>query len=66
MFVCELQGTKAQKISGRVLTADVMTAYNTFERPEVVKPAAFDNFQLKDSTLAVTLPAKSVVLLGIE
>ena len=65
-LVCELQGTGAQKISGRVLTADAMTAHNTFDRPEVVKPAAFDNFQLRRNTLTVTLPAKSVVLLGIE
>jgi alpha-N-arabinofuranosidase len=65
-LVCELQGTKAKKISGRALTADIMTAHNTFNRPEVVKPAAFDNFQLRDNTLIVTLPAKSVVLLRIE
>jgi alpha-N-arabinofuranosidase len=65
-LVCELQGTKPKKISGRALTADVMTAHNTFDRPEVVKPAAFDNFQLRDNTLTVTLPSKSVVLLGIE
>ncbi len=65
-LVCELQGTGAQKISGRVLTADIMTAHNTFERPEVVKTAIFDNFQLRGNTLTVTLPAKSVVLLGIE
>lgn len=65
-LVCELQGTGVQKISGRALTADVMTAHNTFEKPEVVSPVAFDNFQLKGNMLTVTLPAKSVVLLGIE
>ena len=65
-LVCELQGTGAQKITGRVLTADIMTAHNTFDRPEVVKPAAFDNFQLRGNMLTVTLPSKSVVLLGIE
>ncbi len=65
-LVCELQGTGAKKISGRVLTADVMTAHNTFDKPEVVKPAAFDNYKLRGNTLTVTLPAKSVVLLGIE
>jgi len=65
-LVCELQGATAKEVSGRVLTADAMTAHNTFDRPEVVKPAAFDNFQLRGNTLTVTLPAKSVVLLGIE
>ena len=65
-LVCELQGTRAKKISGRALTADAMTAHNTFDKPEVVHPAAFDNFQLKGNILTVTLPSKSVVLLGIE
>jgi len=65
-LVCELQGTGAKKISGRVLTADAMTAHNTFDKPEVVRPAAFDNFELKGNILTVTLPSKSVVLLGIE
>jgi len=65
-LVCELQGTRAEKISGRALTADAMTAHNTFDKPEVVSPVAFDNFQLKGNMLTVTLPSKSVVLLGIE
>jgi alpha-N-arabinofuranosidase len=65
-LVCELQGTKVKNISGRALTADTMTAHNTFDNPEVVRPAAFDNFQLKGNILTVTLPSKSVVLLGIE
>ena len=65
-LVCELQGTRAEKISGRALTADAMTAHNTFDKPEVVGPVAFDNFQLKGNILTVTLPSKSVVLLEIE
>jgi alpha-N-arabinofuranosidase len=65
-LVCELQGATAKEVSGRVLTADIMTAHNTFDRPEVVKPAAFDNYKLRGNTLTVTLPAKSVVLLGIK
>jgi len=65
-LACQLQGTDAKEISGRALTADAMTAHNTFDKPEVVRPAAFDNFQLKGNILTVTLPSKSVVLLGIE
>jgi alpha-N-arabinofuranosidase len=65
-LVCEFQGTRAEKISGRALTADAMTAHNTFDNPEAISPVAFDNFQLKGNILTVTLPPRSVVLLGIE
>jgi alpha-N-arabinofuranosidase len=63
---CKLQGIEPAKVSGRVLTGDDMTAHNTFEKPETVKPAVFDGFSLRDDMLTVKLPAKSVVVLEIE
>ncbi len=65
-LVCELQGTRPSSITGRVLTADTINVYNTFDNPEAVQPDAFDKFDFEDNVLTVTLPAKSVVLLGIE
>ena len=65
-IVCELKGAEAKKVSGRVLTSDAMTAHNTFDNPEVVKPAVFTDVQLKEDVLTVVLPAKSVVVLEIE
>ncbi len=62
---CKLPGTEPAKASGRVLTADSMTAHNTFDRPETVKPAVFDDFALRGDMLTVKLPAKSVVVLEI-
>jgi len=63
---CKLPGVEPAKVSGRVLTADDMTAHNTFDKPETVKPAVFDGFSLRDDILTVKLPAKSVVVLEIE
>jgi alpha-N-arabinofuranosidase len=63
---CELQGAKATKLSGRVLTAAEITAHNTFEHPEGVKPAPFDAFRTTEAGFATTLPAKSVAVLEIE
>jgi alpha-N-arabinofuranosidase len=63
---CELQGAKAKKISGSVLTAPEMTAHNTFDKPENVKPADFSGFKLTDTGFATTLPGKSVVMLEVE
>jgi len=63
---CRFEGLEAKHISGRVLTAEVMTAHNTFDKPQEVKPAAFDAFSLKGEVLAMTLPSKSVVVLEVE
>jgi len=63
---CQFQGLQAKQVSGRVLTAEAMTAHNTFEQPDAVKPAKFDDFSLKSDTLTVTLPSKSVVVLELE
>ena len=63
---CVLQGAKAQKLSGRVLTAPDMRAHNTFDHPEQVKPETFNACRVTDDGFAVTLPAKSVVMLTLE
>lgn len=63
---CELQGTKRQNISGRVLTADAMQAHNTFDKPETVKPAAFSDCRVTEGGFTAKLPAKSVVVLELK
>jgi alpha-N-arabinofuranosidase len=63
---CELSGAKAQKLAGRVLTAPAINSHNTFDNPEVVKPAAFNDFKTTDNGFTVTLPAKSVMVLAVE
>jgi alpha-N-arabinofuranosidase len=65
-LTCELSGAKVQRISGRVLTADDMRAYNTFDKPEQVKPASFADTKLTDGGFTVKLPAKAVVVLELE
>ena len=63
---CELQGTKARKLSGRILTAPEMNTHNTFEKPDAVTPAAFSAFKATANGFNVTLPSKSVVLVTVE
>jgi alpha-N-arabinofuranosidase len=62
----DLQGAKAQKISGQVLTAPEMNAHNTFDHPAAIKPADFSAFKTTDAGFTVTLPSKSVVALEVE
>lgn len=63
---CALDGAEPKTVTGRVLTADEMTAHNTFENPDHIKPAAFNDFELEGNVLTTTLPSKSVVVLTIK
>jgi alpha-N-arabinofuranosidase len=63
---CDLQGAKAQKISGRVLTAPEMNAHNTFDQPDNVKPSEFNAFKVTENGFVTTLPPKSVVVLELK
>jgi alpha-L-arabinofuranosidase len=63
---CSLSGVQPKAMSGRVLTAPAMQAYNAFDNPEAVKPAEFNAFKLTGDGFTATLPAKSVVVLEVE
>ena len=51
--------------SGTILTSDDMKTHNTFEQPDNLKPEAFSGFTVEGTSMAVVLPAKSVVLISI-
>jgi alpha-L-arabinofuranosidase len=57
---------KAKSISGRIITAEAMNAHNTFDSPDAVTPVAFTDFVSKADQLAISLPAKSVLMLEIQ
>ena len=62
----QVSGVQAARVSGRVLTAGAITAHNTFDQPEQVKPAPFDGATLSGGTLEVELPAKPLVVLQLH
>jgi alpha-N-arabinofuranosidase len=62
----KVTGAPAGKVSGRVLTAPAINAHNTFDNTGAVKPAAFDAFAIAGDLISLTLPPKSVVVLGIQ
>lgn len=63
---CALKGVIGKKLSGTIVTAKDIAAYNTFEKPSEVVPSAFKDMKLKDGELVVELPAKSVVTIEIK
>lgn len=61
-----LGDVKATKAVGEILTSAKIDDYNTFENPNLVKPAAFDEVKVKKGVLKVKLPAKSIVTLQLQ
>ncbi len=62
----KIMGMSAKNVTGRVLTAPVMNAINTFDKPETVKPAPFTSFKIEGDQIMLTLPSKSVVVLEFQ
>ncbi len=65
-FVCELDGAKANRVAGRVLTGPTMNAMNTFDEPEAVKPVSLNGIAVQNGAIKVTLPARSVSVLTVQ
>jgi alpha-N-arabinofuranosidase len=59
---CPLVGDSFKKVTAEVLTASEINSFNSFEKPDAVKPAAFNGFSFKDGILTITMPSKSVVV----
>jgi len=63
---CPVIGGTFKNVSGEVLTAPEMNAFNSFEKPEMVQPTVFKGFKYNDGTLSITMPAKSIVVLELK
>ena len=63
---CSLKDLNVSKVSGEIVTADKMNAFNDFGKKEEVTIQSFDQAKIKDGKLTVTLPAKSVVMLTLK
>ena len=62
---CRIEGAEVSRVAGRVLTADTITAHNTFDRPDIVRPVPFDGARLSRGTLSMTLPPRSVTVIEL-
>ena len=61
----ELKGVDAEKVIGRILTAEKMDSHNTFDEPDNIKPASFDKVTIDSGKLAADIPPRSVVVLEL-
>jgi alpha-N-arabinofuranosidase len=61
-----IAGASPVTVTGRVLTAATITAVNTFDAPETVKPVPMTGLTLQRGQVALNIPSKSVVVLEIQ
>ena len=61
-----IAGEQVRGVSGRILTAAAINAYNTFEKPDTVTPRSFTGAKVANERLALELPSKSVVVLALQ
>ncbi|MFN8240533.1 MAG: alpha-L-arabinofuranosidase C-terminal domain-containing protein [Bacteroidales bacterium] len=64
-ITCPVIGETYKAVTGEVLTSPEMSSFNSFDKGDVVKPAPFSGFKLKDGVLTVNMPSKSVVVLEL-
>ena len=57
---CEVRGVDVTHVAGRVLTAEQITAHNTFDEPQTVRPTRLEGTALEDDTVLVRMPSGSV------
>ena len=61
-----LNGMKIKQIKGEVLTSQLYTDYNSFDKPNKISVASFDKFKKDgDNVITVKMPPLSVVALEI-
>lgn len=60
------KGLTFKTVTGRILTSPKLQDYNSFENPDKIKPADFKGASSKGSTLTVTMPPFSVVVLELK
>ncbi|MBD5214382.1 MAG: alpha-N-arabinofuranosidase [Bacteroidales bacterium] len=61
-----VESLKVKSVSGEILTAPDMTAYNDFGKPEAVTLKPFNGAKTTSGTLKVDLPAMSIVTLTLQ
>jgi alpha-N-arabinofuranosidase len=67
--VFDLRAADVKRIvseSGKILTANKVDAMNTFDNPDQVRPASYDQAKFKNGKLSLNLPKHSVVVISLE
>jgi alpha-N-arabinofuranosidase len=61
-----LRGISAKNVTAEYVTGPSIDSYNTFEKKEVIKKAAFKDFKLDNDNLKIAVPANSVLMVRVK
>ena len=62
----DIQGLKTATVSGKIVTANKINAFNDFGKKEEVTMTDFNSAKLNKGAVEATIPAKSVVLIQLK
>ena len=62
----DITGQQYKAVTGRILTSKKVGDHNTFEQPDRIKPALFNQAKLKAGKLKVTVPPFSLIVLALN
>lgn len=66
LLSCNLNGFAASRVTGKILVGDKLNAHNTFENPNSVAIKDFNGASLKNNSINLEIPARSVLVLKVE
>ena len=61
-----VNGLNVKSAEGEILQGKEMGSYNSFQKPEEVKPAVFTGAKVKKGVLTLTIPAHSIVTVTLK
>jgi alpha-N-arabinofuranosidase len=61
-----IAGGGARNPTIEILTASEIDGHNSFDAPDRVEPQAFEDFTIAGGQLSLTLPARSIVMIGMD
>jgi alpha-N-arabinofuranosidase len=61
-----MNGQTVKTVKGRILRTEKLQDYNSFNKPDRIKPVAFNAAKIEGKSLKLTLPPFSVVVLELR
>ncbi|NMB82822.1 MAG: alpha-N-arabinofuranosidase, partial [Ignavibacteria bacterium] len=64
---CDLIGlNKISKGKGRIITAEKLNSFNTFDKSDNVVSSDYNNFDVTGTKVNIKIPSKSVVMIELN
>ncbi len=63
---CDIKGYNARSITGKIVTANKLNTYNSFDEPNQITDKVFSDFKLKENQVNISIPPHSVIMLELE